>query len=132
MAIFPSIPESHLRNYRGFLGFLADFEATTSATIKATMDKSASSKSHFLMPEKHCLRAITLDILFFLSYLLLSMPIQYLFFFPINSNNFGIQENLSFWLRHSPDVSSSLKQPKQNKTYDTTVLKTMDIRKQRR
>lgn len=95
------------------------------------MEESASTTNSLLSANKAL--PISHYFLYFIFSPILIIKYTHLGYFFIKSDNIEIQENFSFWTRHSPDLSSFLKQPKSkmHKMYEATVLKTLDIRKER-
>lgn len=90
--------------------------------------------THYLVPKKCCLHAITFYILFSFPYLLLSTPNQHIFF--IKSDNIVIQENCCFCFSPRHSNGDKICPPAQNnqvskrdKTYGTTVFRMPSIRK---
>lgn len=119
-------------------GFLDSWQTWRQENICHTQDHHwkicFQPPTHYYMPEKQCLWAITFDILFFLPYSLLSMPIWHLFilFFPLTVITLGFKRT---WVSGQDIVwicpsAWNNQKSKTDKTYETTVLKTPDIRKE--
>lgn len=114
VAIFPSIRESHLHNYRTFPGFLQTWRQQNICHTQGHHGRICFKRpTHYSVPKNHHLQAIPLGILFFLPYSLLSVPNRHMFF-SLKVVTLGFKTT-SVSGQHSPDLSSYLKQPKKVK-----------------